>query len=84
MTALRDRTASPAVKSVEIDGQPDVAHEVSERTLGALRGYFEVYEISADWRQVHAAPLAGLVTSLAMICPFEPCEKQARTSWWTA
>ncbi len=45
--------------------------------VGALRGYFEVYEISADWGQVQAAPLAGLVTSLAMICPFEPCEKQA-------
>jgi Lon protease-like protein len=45
--------------------------------VGALRGYFEVYEISADWRQVQSAPLAGLVTSLAMICPFEPCEKQA-------
>jgi hypothetical protein len=45
--------------------------------VGALRGYFQVYEISADWGQVQAAPLAGLVTSLAMICPFEPCEKQA-------
>jgi hypothetical protein len=45
--------------------------------VGALRGYFDVYEISADWGQVQAAPLAGLVTSLAMICPFEPCEKQA-------
>ena len=47
------------------------------RWCGALRGYFEVYEISADWGQIEAAPLAGLVTSLAMICPFEPCEKQA-------
>jgi Lon protease-like protein len=45
--------------------------------LGALRGYFEVNEISADWGQIQAAPLAGLITSLAMICPFEPCEKQA-------
>jgi Lon protease-like protein len=45
--------------------------------VGALRGYFEVYEISADWGQVQSAPLAGLITSLAMICPFEPCEKQA-------
>ncbi len=45
--------------------------------VGALRGYFEVCEISADWSQIEAAPLAGLVTSLAMICPFEPCEKQA-------
>jgi uncharacterized protein len=43
----------------------------------ALRGYFEVHEISADWDQIRAAPLGGLITSLAMICPFEPCEKQA-------
>jgi hypothetical protein len=45
--------------------------------FAALRSYFEVQEISADWSQIHAAPLAGLITSLAMICPFEPCEKQA-------
>jgi Lon protease-like protein len=44
---------------------------------GALRAYFEVNDISADWAQIEAAPLAGLITSLAMICPFEPCEKQA-------
>ena len=43
----------------------------------ALREYFEVNDISADWAQIEAAPLAGLITSLAMICPFEPCEKQA-------
>jgi uncharacterized protein len=43
----------------------------------ALRGYFEVNDISADWAQIEAAPLAGLITSLAMICPFEACEKQA-------
>jgi uncharacterized protein len=36
-----------------------------------------VHEISADWDQIRAAPLGGLITSLAMICPFEPCEKQA-------
>ena len=45
--------------------------------LQALRGYFDLHEISADWAQIEAAPLAGLITSLAMICPFEPCEKQA-------
>jgi Lon protease-like protein len=45
--------------------------------MGALRGYFEVNGISADWGQIQAAPLGGLITSLAMICPFEPCEKQA-------
>ena len=33
--------------------------------------------IEADWSAIEAAPLAGLVTSLCMICPFEPEEKQA-------
>lgn len=45
--------------------------------LGALKGFFELHEISADWSTIETAPLAGLVTSLAMICPFEPNEKQA-------
>jgi Lon protease-like protein len=45
--------------------------------LGALRGFFERHEIEADWSTIETAPLAGLVTSLAMICPFEPNEKQA-------
>lgn len=47
------------------------------RLLDALHTYFGVHEISADWEQIRAAPLAGLITSLAMICPFEPGEKQA-------
>jgi Lon protease-like protein len=45
--------------------------------LAAIRRYFEVNDISADWGQIDTAPLDGLVTSLAMVCPFEPCEKQA-------
>lgn len=45
--------------------------------LNALRTYFDVYEITADWSQIESAPLGGLITSLAMICPFEPSEKQA-------
>ncbi len=45
--------------------------------LVALRGFFERHEIEAEWASIEAAPLGGLVTSLAMICPFEPNEKQA-------
>ena len=45
--------------------------------LKALRSYFDVHEINADFRQIEAAPLDGLVNSLAMICPFSPSEKQA-------
>ena len=43
----------------------------------ALRRYFAVHDISVDWDQIELAPLSGLLTSLAMICPFEPSEKQA-------
>jgi hypothetical protein len=42
-----------------------------------LRVYFDRHGIEADWNAVESAPLAGLVTSLCMICPFEPEEKQA-------
>ncbi len=47
------------------------------RLLPALKRYFETHEITVEWSQIEAAPLAGLLTSLAMICPFEPNEKQA-------
>jgi hypothetical protein len=50
---------------------------VRPRLISALRGYFEIHDISVDWSQIEAAPLVGLLTSLAMICPFEPNEKQA-------
>jgi uncharacterized protein len=56
---------------------PPLRDGLRPHLLEALKGYFEVYDISADWAQIKAAPLAGLVTSLAMICPFEPSEKQA-------
>ena len=36
-----------------------------------------MHDISVDWGQIDRAPLSGLMTSLAMICPFEPSEKQA-------
>ena len=42
-----------------------------------LRAYFDRHGIEADWSAIENAPLAGLVTSLCMICPFEPEEKQA-------
>jgi Lon protease-like protein len=56
---------------------PQPSDRMRSELLRSLRTYFDVYEISADWMQIEAAPLAGLITSLAMICPFEPSEKQA-------
>lgn len=56
---------------------PPPSDQLRPQLLDALHGYFEVHDISCDWGQIQAAPLGGLITSLAMICPFEPCEKQA-------
>lgn len=47
------------------------------RLDGLLRAYFKQQGISANWESVSQAPLDRLVTSLAMICPFDPPEKQA-------
>ena len=48
-----------------------------DRLLRGLRAYFRQHQISADWDAVTAVPGERLVTSIAMICPFEPSEKQA-------
>ena len=60
------------------DLQPQSAPAtVRPHLVEALRSYFAVHDISVDWEQIDRAPLEGLLTSLAMICPFEPSEKQA-------
>jgi Lon protease-like protein len=48
-----------------------------ERLIQGLKTYFRQQQISADWDVIAKAPGERLVTSLAMICPFEPSEKQA-------
>ncbi|HEX3861950.1 MAG TPA: LON peptidase substrate-binding domain-containing protein [Stellaceae bacterium] len=48
-----------------------------QRLLEALKGYFAQQQLKADWEAVGATPGEELVTSLAMMCPFEPREKQA-------
>ncbi|MEE8271962.1 MAG: LON peptidase substrate-binding domain-containing protein [Alphaproteobacteria bacterium] len=48
-----------------------------ERLAAALNAFFKHHGISADWAAIGEAPDERLITSLAMICPFEPSEKQA-------
>lgn len=48
-----------------------------ERLTTALGAYFRQHEISADWEAIDETPDERLVTSLSMICPFAPTEKQA-------
>jgi uncharacterized protein len=48
-----------------------------ERMLEALTGYLSRRDLKADWKSVMNAPAETLVNALAMLCPFEPAEKQA-------
>jgi Lon protease-like protein len=47
------------------------------RLLTALKDYFKHHNIDANWEAIDHTPDDRLVTSLAMICPFEASEKQA-------
>lgn len=52
--------------------------EVSRESLmGALRSYFTHRGIDANWDAIKRLPDELLVATLAMVCPFEPAEKQA-------
>lgn len=48
-----------------------------ERLMRGLKAYFQRHQISADWDAIGSVPAERLVTSVAMVCPFEPSEKQA-------
>ncbi len=45
--------------------------------LGALKPYFRARGLEANWEAVERTPDSMLVTTLAMVCPFEVPEKQA-------
>ena len=54
------------------------APEIDRKTLvGAVRSYFSAKGIQADWDAIEQANDEDLVTLIAMLCPFDPPEKQA-------
>ncbi len=48
-----------------------------EALLTALRGYFTHRRFEANWDAIKRLDDDSLVVTLAMVCPFEPAEKQA-------
>jgi hypothetical protein len=46
------------------------------RLIELLQAYFRQRQLSANWEAIGQTPDERLVTSLAMICPFDPPEKQ--------
>jgi len=47
------------------------------RLINLLQAYFRQQGLSANWEAIGQAPDERLLTSLSMICPFSPPEKQA-------
>jgi Lon protease-like protein len=48
-----------------------------QRLLKGLAIYFDRHKISANWDALNSVRGERLITSIAMLCPFDPSEKQA-------
>lgn len=61
----------------DLDGTPAPIGIDHDTLLAALKGYFARRKFEANWDTVRRMPDDALITTLSMICPFEPAEKQA-------
>ena len=48
-----------------------------DRLFEALRRFFDEHQLSVDWEAVDRLESESLVNTMAMLCPFDPPEKQA-------
>jgi len=78
--ALKDGYRRADVEWTRFAGDMETLSDTNlprDRLLPALRNYCQTRNIAADWKAIENAPSYQLVTSLAMLCPFAPNEKQA-------
>lgn len=76
VTPYRQITAdyTPYANDLAVLNDPQLPRE---RLLTALKTYLTRRDLKADWDSAATAPPEALVNALAMLCPFEPAEKQA-------
>jgi len=77
---LRDgfRTVVPDWTPYREDLAEDDSERIDrDRMLRALNGYFAANQVDANWDAIKDTPTDRLVNALAMMCPFQPSEKQA-------
>jgi uncharacterized protein len=77
---LRDgyRVAAPEWTAFRSDLTEETGAGINrERMLRALKGYFAVNKVDANWDAIKDTTTDRLVNALAMMCPFQPSEKQA-------
>ncbi len=63
--------------AADLDDTPAKAGFDRDMLLAALRQYFDHRGFEANWDAVGEMDDQHLVTSLSMVCPFDPIEKQA-------
>ena len=61
----------------DLDLEPRAIGVARDKLLAALRAYFSQRGFDANWDAIKRLPDDMLVITLAMVCPFEPAEKQA-------
>jgi Lon protease-like protein len=61
----------------DLDQTDDLVDLDRERLMAALAAFFQARSLSTDWDAVKQAADHNLVTSLSMVLPFGPAEKQA-------
>ncbi len=61
----------------ELDPEPQPVGLPRETLLAALRDYFTHRGFDANWDAIRRMDDPMLVSTLCMVCPFEPAEKQA-------
>jgi uncharacterized protein len=61
----------------DLNLEPQTIGVARDALLAALRGYFTQRGFDANWDAIKRLPDDMLVITLAMVCPFEPAEKQA-------
>lgn len=75
-TPFRQVTADYAPFAADLAGS-DYEEFSRERLMSALKSWLTQRELKVDWQSVMSAPAESLINALAMMCPFEPAEKQA-------
>jgi Lon protease-like protein len=71
------RRVRPGWRGYRDDFAPEEERIDRPRLIAALKGYFKLHSIEADWDALERTAAERLVSSIAMICPFDPSEKQA-------
>ena len=70
-------TADFSAYRADLDPTPQPIGVEREALLTTLRGYFSRRGFQANWDAIKGQDDETLVITLAMVCPFEPAEKQA-------